>query len=123
LNNRAVLSLWVALSIAVPLACVGGRVAAEAALPRLSGTVIGNGERRAIFVKPDGSFESLAEGEQLDEYEVVKIVPKSVWIRSLSGTFSLGLTEDTGFRSNMAQRLPSSFMTEAERQADEDNNR
>jgi len=123
LITRTRLSLPAALLIAVPVACFGGRAAAQSALPRLSGTVIGNGERHAIFVRPDGSSESLAEGEQFDEYEVVRIIPRAVWIRSASGTFALGLTEDDGFRSSTARRPPPQFMTDAERQADEDNNR
>jgi len=120
---RTILSLWTALLMAVPVACIGGRAAAQSALPRLSGTVIGNGERYAIFVKPDGSFESLTEGERLEEYEVVKIVPRSVWIRSPGGTFSIDLMGDAGFRRDMVQHSHPSFVTDAERQADEDNNR
>lgn len=110
-----------ALLSAVVLAGAVGGAAAQSAPPRLSGTVIGNGERRAIFARGDGSFDSVGEGERLGDYQVVRIVPQSVWLRSLGEVVHVGLAEDAGSRVTVARVQPPA--AEAGRQSEEDNDR
>ena len=92
-------------------------------LPRLAGVVIGNGQRQAIFVAPDGTFDSVTEGEQVGAYAVTAITIGSVQLRGPSGTYTLHPTPAVATQVDVAARLPDWPSPDAQQQAGMDNNK
>lgn len=58
-------------------------------LPRLSGILIGNGFRLAMFASGSGKTRIAAAGERIDGYRIVRIGPASIILDGPKGRISL----------------------------------
>ena len=107
---------WAATALARPLfsrdrkptpAEAGAGGPSFAALPRLSGVVIGPFGRTAIFAASDGGKPLLAaEGRQIGRYTVEAIEPGRVTVAGPEGQLVLVPTADAVTRQAMAAVLP-----------------
>lgn len=58
-------------------------------LPRLSGILVGNGFRLALFAAESGKTRIAATGDQVDGYRIVEIGPASIILNGPKGRISL----------------------------------
>ncbi len=81
--------------------------AAAATPPRLTGLVIADGERRAIFAGLDGQRPSVVgEGGKVGPFTITSIRPGEIELAGPAGVHRLHLASDAGVRSQFAYRIP-----------------
>lgn len=108
---------WAQTSLARPLfsrdrrptpeAAKGSNEAVIAALPRLTGVLVGPFGRRAIFAGSDGGKPAvIEEGSSLGPYTVQSIAPGRVTISGPEGVHELRPSYDAVARRAMAAELP-----------------
>jgi hypothetical protein len=95
-----------------------------AALPHLTGIVIANGKRQAIFTGADGpSSATVTEGETIGACTVAAIAAGRVDLRCPSGTYFVSPMANPGFRAAMTALQPPSPSLVVLQQAQADNDK
>ena len=93
-------------------------------MPRLTGIVIANGRRRALFRTPDErSIAVVLEGEGIDGFGVVAISADRVELRCRSETYYVSPVPDPSYRAAMTALAPRSPPPVSVQQSQSDNDK
>ncbi len=93
-------------------------------IPHLTGIVIANGRRQALFRMPDErSIAVVSEGAGMDGFDVVAISADRVELRCRSETYYVSPVPDPSYRSAMIALQPRSPIPGSVQQAQADNDK
>ena len=93
-------------------------------IPHLTGIVIANGRRQALFRTPDErSIAVVPEGAAIDGFDVVAISADRVELRCRSETYYVSPVPDPSYRAAMTALQPRSPMLVPAQQAQADNDK
>ena len=93
-----------------------------AALPRLTGLIVAEQRRRAIFAGPDGKPIVLSEGGRLGPFTVAAVRPDGVDLTGPPGVRTLRPSHDAGLRSQFAYKVPILSLIDPDRREAETEN-
>lgn len=93
-------------------------------IPHLTGIVIANGRRQALFRTPDERFiAAVPEGAAIDGFDVVAITADQVELRCRSETYYVSPVPDPGYRAAMIALQPRVSMPASVQQTQADNDK